>query len=63
VIPLAALERGEQLDKPKRRPKRDGLFDGYCVENGKRRRLTRAELAECYRLWAKHADIRTGKAL
>jgi hypothetical protein len=53
----------ERLDKPKRRAKREALFDGYCVEDGKRRRLTRAELAECYRLWAKHADIRTGKAL
>jgi hypothetical protein len=38
------------------------LFDGYVLENGKRRRATRAELREAHRLWWKHADIRTGRA-
>ena len=38
-----------------------GLFNGYWFARGgkKIRRATRAELAELYRLWAKHADIRT----
>jgi hypothetical protein len=40
-----------------------GLFNGYWVARGgkKIRRATRAELAEAYRLWAKHSDIRTGR--
>jgi len=37
------------------------LFDGYILENGKRRRATRAELREAHRLWWKHADIREGR--
>ncbi len=41
-----------------------GLFNGYWVARGGKRirRATRAEIAEAYRLWAKHADIRTGLA-
>jgi len=40
-----------------------GLFHGFWTTlDGKRiRRATRAELADAYRLWAKHADIRTGR--
>jgi hypothetical protein len=44
--------------------KRSGLWTGYWSDpqTGKRgKRTTRRELAEAYRLWAKHADIRTGK--
>jgi len=40
---------------------RPALFENYMVENGQRRRATRAELAEAHRLWWKHADIRTGR--
>ena len=41
----------------KRRP---GLFNGYwrTLEGEKIRRASRADIAEAYRLWAKHADIR-----
>jgi hypothetical protein len=41
-----------------------GLFCGYWTDprSGERiRRATRREIAEAYRLWAKHADIRAGK--
>ena len=40
---------------------RPALFENYVVENGKRRRATRAELAEAHRLWWKHKDVRTGR--
>ena len=46
--------------------KRQGLFNGYwyALVDGKfvptTQRVTRAELAEAYRLWAVHKDIRTG---
>jgi hypothetical protein len=41
----------------KRRP---SLFNGYwwTLEGQKIRRASRADIAEAYRLWAKHADIR-----
>jgi hypothetical protein len=42
--------------------KRPALFDGYCIENGVRRRLRRAEIAEAHRIWRKHWDVRLGKA-
>ena len=40
---------------------RPALFEGYLIENGKRRRARRDELREAWRLWAKHADIREGR--
>jgi hypothetical protein len=43
------------------RGKRPPIFEGYCRENGVRRRLRQVELRECWRLWCKHADIRTGR--
>ena len=42
----------------KRRP---ALFNGWLVENGVRRRATRAELQEATRLWLRHFDIREGR--
>jgi hypothetical protein len=41
----------------KRRP---GLFNGFwwTLDGEKIRRASRADIAEAYRLWAKHADIR-----
>ena len=44
--------------------KRQGLWNGYWLSmSGKRlRRLTRAEIAELYRLYYAHKDIREGKA-
>jgi hypothetical protein len=43
---------------------RTGLFYGFWFDlaGHRLRRASRAELAEAYRLWAKHADIRTGRA-
>jgi hypothetical protein len=41
--------------------KRTAFFVGFCIENGRKRRLSRREIAECWRLWAKHRDIREGK--
>lgn len=52
--------------------RRSGLFHEYCRESGwlkdgrwadepVERKLTREELAECYRLWRKHRDIREGE--
>lgn len=41
--------------------KRPALFDGYVIENGVRRRLRREELSAAWRLWCRHADIRTGR--
>jgi hypothetical protein len=40
-----------------------GLFNGfwYAKRGGKIRRATRAEIAEAYRLWSRHADVRTGR--
>jgi hypothetical protein len=48
-----------------------GLFHDHCLESGwlrngtwsaepVERRLTKAELAEAYRLWVVHSDIREG---
>ena len=47
--------------RPRRRP---ALFDGYVTDlvTGERRRLRQGELTELWRLWRKHADIRTGAA-
>jgi hypothetical protein len=53
--------------------RRSSLFHETCFEtgwlkNGKwaaepvERKLSREELAECYRLWIVHSDIRTGQA-
>jgi hypothetical protein len=42
----------------KRRP---ALFSAYCVDNGVRRRLRQRELREAWRLWCRHADVRTGR--
>jgi hypothetical protein len=50
-----------------------GLFWDTCLETGwlkngtwtdepVERKLTKAELAECYRLWVVHRDIREGEA-
>jgi hypothetical protein len=55
------------------RRRRSGLFNETCLEsgwlkNGKwvgepvERKLSREELAEAYRLWVVHRDIRTGQA-
>jgi hypothetical protein len=44
-----------------RRPRKPGLFQPRCLEDGKYRKLRREEIAECYRLMSKHADIRLGK--
>jgi hypothetical protein len=41
--------------------RRPALFCGYVLENGRPRRLRQAELREAWRLWCKHADIRTGR--
>jgi hypothetical protein len=43
--------------------KRPGLFLGWWTDSDGRRirRLTRAELAECYRLRAKHRDVLMGR--
>ena len=46
----------------KRRP---GMFFGYWYDPTTGRRLqraTRAELAAAYRAWARHADVRLGRA-
>jgi hypothetical protein len=43
------------------RRKRPPFFSGFCIEDGVRRRLRRDELREAWRLWSKHADIRTGR--
>jgi len=46
-----------------RRARRPSLFVGWWFCDGRRlRRATRRELAEAYRLWARHADIREGRA-
>jgi hypothetical protein len=38
------------------------MFCGHCVDhNGVKRRLTRQELAEAWRLWCRHSDIRLGR--
>jgi hypothetical protein len=52
--------------------RRSGLFFETCTDSGwlkdgrwaaepVERRLRREELAEAYRVWVKHADIRTGQ--
>jgi hypothetical protein len=57
-----ARARGNALEllegkRPTR--KREGLFEPYVVDlfTGERRRVTRAELAEAYRLLAMHRDL------
>lgn len=42
----------------KRAYRRPSLFVGKVVDNGVRRRATRDELREAYRLWQTHADVR-----
>jgi hypothetical protein len=44
----------------KRRP---SLFVGYWRDpsTGKKWRVTRAEMAEVWRLWSKHRDVREGR--
>jgi hypothetical protein len=52
--------------------RRSGLFHEHCLETGwlkngtwtaepVERKLTREELAEAYRLWIVHEDIREGR--
>lgn len=42
--------------------KKEPLFSAFWYDKeGKKHRLSRSEIGECYRLWAKHKDIRTGK--
>jgi hypothetical protein len=52
--------------------RRSGLFRDTCLESGwlkngtwasepVERKLTKEELREAYKLWARHADIRTGQ--
>ena len=40
---------------------RPALFENFVIQNGSRRRATRAELAEAHRLWWKHKDVREGR--
>jgi hypothetical protein len=54
--------RGGIQPRPVRRRRRPSLFHGWIVEDGRRRRATRAELRNAYRLWVRHADIREGRA-
>jgi hypothetical protein len=46
---------------PQRR-RRLALFHGYLLDDGARRRASRAELVEAMRLWREHADVRQGVA-
>jgi hypothetical protein len=69
--PVAGNTRYVELVKARRSRARPAFFDGYCEESGfledgyhaepVRRRLRRSELAEAWRLWCRHADIRTGR--
>jgi hypothetical protein len=45
-----------------RRPKRQGLFVGFWfdLDGRKLRKVRKSELAEAYRLIAKHKDVRSG---
>jgi hypothetical protein len=43
----------------RRRRQAPALFSAYLIENGVRRRARRDELALAWRLWCRHADIRT----
>lgn len=45
-----------------RKPKRAGLFSGFwqTLEGGRLSKVSRAELAEAYRLRAKHSDLISG---
>jgi hypothetical protein len=43
----------------RRRRQAPALFSAYLIENGVRRRARRDELALSWRLWCRHADIRT----
>jgi hypothetical protein len=47
-------------ERPRRRRRSSpALFSAYLIENGVRRRVRRDELALAWRLWCRHADIRT----
>ena len=59
---------GTALPAPRPRARarrRPAMFEGFVLDlvTGERRRLRREELRECWRLWRKHADIRSGRAL
>lgn len=54
-------ECGAAKPRKSRRRRREPLFSAYLVDNGTRRRATREELQEMWRLWRKHADIREGR--
>jgi len=65
--PAATLGEEGQVVK-----RRSGLFYETCTETGwlkngtwtdepVERKLTKAELAEAYRIWVVHGDIRTGQ--
>lgn len=41
--------------------RREPLFESHVLENGVRRRATKAELREATRLWYRHRDIREGR--
>ena len=44
--------------------RRPALFHGYWLDpaSGNKKRVTRAEMAEVWRLWTRHRDIREGWA-
>jgi hypothetical protein len=43
--------------------KRESLFEGYWrdMEGRRLRRIRRDEMADLWRMWAKHRDIREGQ--
>jgi hypothetical protein len=49
----------ELLEGKRSTRRREGLFQAHCLDlfTGQRRRVTRAELAEAYRLLSKHCDL------
>ena len=55
-------EAFELLARPVRRSRRAPYFEAYWIDlsTGARRRATRLELREAYRLLAKHRDIWQG---
>jgi hypothetical protein len=59
--PRTASGSRKRLGGLVRRDRRPALFSGYVVEDGIRRRLRKAELAEAWRLWCRHSDIRLGR--
>ena len=56
---------GQRARPGARRPKREPLFNAFWrdPQTGRRWRATRTELTDAWRLWAIHADIRSGDAL